>query len=137
MKHIDETPTWSNINTYIHTPFSRVLVVLVCLFLPNYAPFVRYGGYEISGWLDRWRHLGFIIIEFESLEVTYPPFSSVLELVVCLVLLKSEWFGRYRKFKVLGLHGRLNWIALFILGFWGDLPPIFKCFDFDGVFTFP
>jgi hypothetical protein len=37
--------------------------------------------------------------------------------MVCLFLPKNVGFGRYRRFKVLGLHGRLDLIALFILGF--------------------
>jgi len=65
-----------------------------------------------------------IFIKFESLKMTYLPFSSVLMLMVCLFLPKNVWFGRYRRFRVLGLHGRFNLIIVFILGFWGDLPPL-------------
>jgi hypothetical protein len=30
-------------------PFLNVLIIMVCLFLSNLAPFVRYRGYEILG----------------------------------------------------------------------------------------
>jgi hypothetical protein len=46
--------------------------------------------------------------------------------MVCLVLLKSVGFGRYGRFRVLGLHGRFDLIAFFILGFGGDIPPPFS-----------
>jgi hypothetical protein len=29
-----------------YPPFLTILIVMVCLFLSNYSPFARYGGYE-------------------------------------------------------------------------------------------
>jgi hypothetical protein len=69
------------------TPILKVLIVMMCLFFHNCSPFGRYKRYEISRRLNRWRHLRLIFIEFESLEVTYPPFFIVSMLVVCLFLL--------------------------------------------------
>jgi hypothetical protein len=51
--------------------------------------------------------------EFENFKVTYPPFSSVLKLMVVLVLLKSVGFARYRRFGVFGLHGHFDQILVF------------------------
>jgi hypothetical protein len=52
------------------------------------------------------------MIHVESFEVTYPPFSSVLKLVVELFLLKSVRFARYRRFGVLGFDGHFDLIAV-------------------------
>jgi hypothetical protein len=84
------------------------------------------GGVKFQGGLERWGHEGSSIIEFESFELTYPPpFSSVLKLVMCLVLLKCVRCGRYRRFKVLGLHRHFDLIVFLILGFGGVEPPHF------------
>ncbi len=69
-------------------------------FSPNCSPFARYGGVKIlGGWKDE--GVRFIFIKFQSFKVTYPPFSKVLMLVVCLFSPKSLWFARYRRFKVI------------------------------------
>ncbi len=68
------------------------------------------------------------MIHVESFEVTYPPFSSVLKLLVELFLPKSVRFSRYGRFEVFGLHGHFGPIAIFVLGFGGDLPPHFEVF---------
>jgi hypothetical protein len=60
--------------------------------------------------------------------VTYPPFSSVLKLVVELVFLKSVRFARYRRFGVFVFHGHFDLIAIFVLGFGCDEPPHFQVF---------
>jgi hypothetical protein len=39
-----------------------------------------------------------IFMEFESLEVTYAPFSKVVMLVVCLFLPTNVLFGRCKRF---------------------------------------
>ncbi len=48
--------------------FSRVLIVMVCLFFLNCSPFGKYGwfGFRIYGWFY------LFIIKFQSLKVTYP-----------------------------------------------------------------
>jgi hypothetical protein len=48
----------------------------------------------------------------ESFEVTYPPFSSVLKLVVELFFLKSVRFARYKRFGVFGFDGHFGLIAV-------------------------
>jgi hypothetical protein len=68
------------------------------------------------------------MIHVESFEVTYPPFSSVLKLMVELFLVFNGQFARYRRFGVFGLHGHLDSIAVFFLGFGDDLPPHFQVF---------
>ncbi len=68
--------------------------------------------------------------------MTYPPFPSVLKIVVELFLPKNLGFARYRRFRVFGLHGYFDFIAVFFLGFGGDISPIFKCFESDGVIKF-
>jgi len=87
---------------------------------------MRYGGYENLGFPDKWGCLGVIIMDFECLQVTYPPFSSVLKLVVEVFLPKNVRFGKYWRFGVFGLHGHLDPIAIFSFGFGGDLPPHFQ-----------
>jgi hypothetical protein len=77
------------------------------------------GGYEISGGPDRWGRKGLIIICVESFEVTYPPFSSVLKLLVKLFWPKNIGFGGYWRFGVFGLHGHLDSIVILFLGFGG------------------
>jgi hypothetical protein len=49
---------------------------------------------------DRLGHKGLIMIHVESFEMTYPPFSSVLKLVVELFWPKSVRFARYSRFGV-------------------------------------
>ncbi len=44
---------------------------------------------------DRLGHKGLIMIHVESFEMTYPPFSSVLKLMVELFWPKSVRFARY------------------------------------------
>jgi hypothetical protein len=65
--------------------------------------------------------------------VTYPPFSSVLKLMVELFLVFNGRFAIYKRFGVFGLHGHFDPIAIFL----GDLemtyPPIFKCSDSNDV----
>jgi hypothetical protein len=68
------------------------------------------------------------MLDFECFELTYPPFSSVVMLVVELFLAKSVGFSRYGRFGVFGLHGPFDLIANFFLGFGGDLPPHFQVF---------
>jgi hypothetical protein len=51
--------------------------------------------------------------EFEIFKMTYPPFSSVLKLMVVLVLPKGVGFARYRRFGVFGLHGHFDQILIF------------------------
>jgi len=68
------------------------------------------------------------MIHAESFEVTYPPFSSVLKLVVELFLLKNVKFARYRRFGVFVFHGHFHLIAVFFLIFGDDLPPHFQVF---------
>jgi hypothetical protein len=60
--------------------------------------------------------------------VTYPPFSSVLKLVVKLFLPKNVGFARYKRFGVFGLHGHFDPITVFFLGFGDDLAPHFQMF---------
>jgi hypothetical protein len=48
------------------------------------------------------------MIHVESFEVTYPPFSCVLKLVVELFLLKSAKFARCRKFRVFMFDGHFD-----------------------------
>jgi len=86
------------------------------------------------------RGLGCIFIEFQGLEVTYPLFSRVLILMVCLFSFKSVQFARYRGLKVLGYRRVPTKFHILFLDFEVTYPPptlIFKCFDFDDVFTFP
>jgi hypothetical protein len=65
------------------------------------------------------------MIHVESFEVTYPPFSCVLKLVVELFLLKSAKFARFRKFRVFMFDGHFDRIAVFFLTFGGGLAPPF------------
>ncbi len=51
------------------------------------------------------------MIHVESFEVIYPPFSSVLKLVVELFLLKSDRFAKYKRFGVLRFDGHFDLIA--------------------------
>jgi hypothetical protein len=51
------------------------------------------------------------MIHVESFEMTYPPFSSVLKLVVELFLLKSDRFARYKRFGVLRFDGHFDLIV--------------------------
>jgi hypothetical protein len=51
--------------------------------------------------------------EFESFKVTYPPFSSVMKLVMELFLPKNVRFARYKRFGVFGLHGNFDLIMIF------------------------
>jgi hypothetical protein len=44
--------------------------------------------------------------------VTYPPFSSVLKLVVELFLVKSVRFARYRRFEVFVFDGHFDLITV-------------------------
>jgi hypothetical protein len=67
------------------------------------------------------------MIHVESFEVTYPPFSSVLKLVVELFLIKSVRFARYRGFGVFVFHGHFDLIAIFSIYLEVTYPPIFKC----------
>ncbi len=53
------------------------------------------------------------MIHVESFEVTYPPFSSVLKLVVKLFLLKSVRFARYKRFGVFVFDEHFDPIAIF------------------------
>jgi hypothetical protein len=68
------------------------------------------------------------MIHVESFEVTYPPFSSVLKLVVELFLVKSVRFARYKRFGVFVFDGHFDVIAIFFYIFGGDLPPHFQVF---------
>jgi hypothetical protein len=77
------------------------------------------------------------MIHVESVEMTYPPFSSVLKLVVELFLLKSVRFARYRRFGVFVFDEQFDLSAIFILVFGDDLPTIFKCFKSNDVKKFP
>jgi hypothetical protein len=52
------------------------------------------------------------MIHVESLEVTYPPFSSVLKLVVELFLVKSVRFTKYRRFGVFVFDGHFDLITV-------------------------
>ncbi len=52
------------------------------------------------------------MIHVESFEMTYPPFSSVLKLVVKLFLLKSVRFARYMTFGVFVFDGHFDPIAV-------------------------
>jgi len=52
------------------------------------------------------------MIDFESCEVTYPPFSSVLKLVE-LFLAKNVRFAKYRRFGVFGLHRHFDLSVIF------------------------
>jgi len=62
------------------------------------------------------------MIHVESFEVTYPPFSNVLKLLVVeLFWPKSVRFLRYGKLRVFGLHGHFGPIVIFFLGFRCDL----------------
>ncbi len=69
--------------------------------------------------------------------MTYPPFSSVLKLVVDLFFSKSVGFGRYIRFWVFGLHGHLDPIAVFFWDLEMTYPPIFKGSKSNGVIKFP
>jgi hypothetical protein len=69
------------------------------------------------------RGLRFIFIDFQSLEVTYYLIFEGFDVSGVFFLRKNEWFGRYRRLGVLGLHECFNLISLFILGFWNDLTP--------------
>jgi hypothetical protein len=60
------------------------------------------------------------MIHVESFEVTHPPFSSVLKLVVELFLLKNVRFSRYRRFGVFVFHGHFD-LTVFCLIFGEDL----------------
>jgi hypothetical protein len=53
------------------------------------------------------------MIHVECFEVTYPPFSSVLNLVIELFLLKSVKFEGYRRFGVFVFDGHFDLIAVF------------------------
>jgi hypothetical protein len=68
------------------------------------------------------------MIHVESFEVTYPPFSCVLKLVVELFWLKSVWFARYRRFGVFVFDGHFRVIVVLVLMFGHDLPPHFQVF---------
>jgi hypothetical protein len=52
------------------------------------------------------------MIHVESFEMTYPPFSSVLKLVMDLFWPKSDKFARYRRFGVLRFDGHFDLIAV-------------------------
>jgi hypothetical protein len=67
------------------------------------------------------------MIHVESFEVTYPPFSSVLKLVVELLLLKSVRFVGYKRFGVFVFDGHFDLIVVLFFIFGDDLPPIFNC----------
>jgi hypothetical protein len=66
------------------------------------------------------------MIHVESFEMTYPPFSSVLKVVVELFLLKSVRFAKYRRCGVFVFHGHFDLIAVFFNIFGDDLPPPFS-----------
>jgi len=66
------------------------------------------------------------MIHVESFEVTYPPFSNVLKLVVQLFLLKSVRFAKYRRFGVFVFHGHFNLIAVFFIYLEMTSPPPFS-----------
>jgi len=68
------------------------------------------------------------MIHVESFEVTYPPFSSVLKLMVELFLVKSVRFARYKRFAVFVFDGHFDLIAIFFFIFAGDLPHHFQVF---------
>ncbi len=53
------------------------------------------------------------MIHVASFEVTYPPFSSVLKLMVDLFLVKSVRFARYKRFGVFVFDGHFDLIAIF------------------------
>jgi hypothetical protein len=76
------------------------------------------------------------MIHVECFEATYPPFSSVLKLVVELFLLKSVKFARYRRFQVFVFDGHFDLIAIFLKIFGDDLSPHFKCFESNDVKKF-
>jgi len=97
-------------------PFFRVLVIMVHLFLPNLSSFGIYAGYEISGGLDRWRHLGLIFIEFERFEMTTPPIFKCSNVNGGVIF---AW--KCRVCKILKVWG--FWIAW---AFWPDCDFYFK-----------
>jgi len=68
------------------------------------------------------------MIHIENFEMTYPPFSSVLKLLMELFLSKSVRYSKYGRFRVFGLHGHFGPIIMFFLGFRCDLPPHFEVF---------
>jgi hypothetical protein len=65
-----------------------------------------------------------IFIKFESLEVIYFPIFKCSDVRGVFFLPKNVRFGRYKRFKVLRLHGCFNLITLFYFGIWSDLPHI-------------
>jgi hypothetical protein len=68
------------------------------------------------------------MIHVERFEVTYPPFSSVLNLVIELFLLKSVKFEGYRRFGVFVFDGHFDLIAVFKKYLEATNPPHFQVF---------
>jgi hypothetical protein len=66
------------------------------------------------------------MIHVERFEVTYPPFSSVLNLVIELFLLKSVKFEGYRRFGVFVFDGHFDLIAILFLNIWRRPTPPFS-----------
>ncbi len=61
---------------------------MVCLHFPNGSPFEKYGGFDFG--LDGW--FFFILIEFESLEMTIPLLSKVMIIMMSLFISRSLKF---------------------------------------------
>jgi hypothetical protein len=81
----------------MYPPFSKVLMLVVCLFSPKNLRFTRYRGFTIYDYTCVPTKFHILFWDFE---VTYPPFPIVLILMVCLHFPNYSPFERYKNLKV-------------------------------------